>query len=214
MSTEVQIYGPAFSSFVRTVMLCCEEKGIDYSLGFELDGEAIEFHSEAHYRIHPWGKLPVLSHQGRRLYETAAICRYLDANFGGPALQPADPYQRALVDQWSAAISGYVDQALVRRYLLEFAFPKGEDGSVRMERVAEAQPEVENTLAILTTQLADQPYICGDRLTIADLLLLPMLDYLAGLPHGETLIAADSPLAAYLARLRERPSAQKVLAKR
>jgi len=214
MTTEVQIYGPVFSSFVRVVMLCCEEKGIGYRAGLTLDGAPIEFKSEDHHALHPWGKIPVIKHRQQTLYETATICRYLDSYFDGPALQPEDPAQRAQVDQWCATLSLYVDKALVRDYLLEFAFPKGENGQIRMDKVLEAEPAVKAQLAIINTQLADQAFLCGASLTLADLMLLPMLDYVAGLPQGDSLIEPGSALANYLERMRARPSAQKVLQQR
>jgi len=209
--SDVQIYGPTFSTFVRSVMLICEERGLSYSTGFVLDGEKIEFQGEAHVALHPWAKLPVTRHQGADLYETQAIGYYLNGFGDGPSLLPESALARAQTLQWCAAISGYIDSALVRRYLLEFARPKGENGSVRMEQVTAAEPEVRRSLEILSAQLGNQAFLCGEQLTLADLLLLPMLDYLSSLPQGAALIEPGSPLSEYLQRLRARPSAQRVL---
>ncbi len=208
---DVQVLGPQFSNFVRSVLLCCEEKGVSSSYGLAFDGVEIPFKSEAHFALHPFGKVPVLKHENRYLIETATICRYIDNVFPGTSLQPEDLYERASVDQWSHLIAGYIDQALVREYLLEFAFPKGENGAIRMDVVAQQQPKVMEVLQLLETQLAEKAFICGERYTIADALLTPMLDYIAGLPHGETLISPQSSLYGYVQRMRERPSGQKVL---
>ncbi|WP_370298274.1 glutathione S-transferase family protein, partial [Pontibacterium sp.] len=176
MSAQVHILGPAFSSFVRSVMFCCEEKGISYETKFEIDGQSLSLNDDTHLQYHPFGKIPALIHGERTLFETATICRYLDATFDGPALQPDDVYQRAKVDEWAAALSSYVDKAIVRQYLLEFAFPKGPDGQVRMDKVAEAEPEVVRMLGIVEKQLGDNDFICGDKYTYADAILTPMLD--------------------------------------
>lgn len=211
MHKDIQILGPTFSTFVRTVMLCCEEKSIAYQAGWSLGGSDIGSKSAEHQALHPWSKVPVIKHQGLTLYETGSILRYLDTAFAGIALQPADPVQRALVDQWCGAIGSYVDKALVRDYLLEFAFPKGENGAVRLTEVAQAEPAVKQTLALLATQLGEQPFLCGEQLSLADLMLLPMLNYLAGLPLGGGLLSEQPALKAYLQRLRSRPSARAVL---
>lgn len=211
MQNEIQIFGPRFSTFVRTVMLCCEEKEIGYQAGLNWDGVEIGSKSVEHQALHPWAKVPVIKHQGLTLFETGSILRYLDTTFAGATLQPADPLQRALVDQWSGAINSYVDKALVRDYLLEFAFPKGVDGSIRLDKVALAEPVVLDTLALLNDQLGEQSFLCGEQLSLADLMLLPMLDYLMGLPPADKLFAAQSGLTAYLQRLQARPSAQRVL---
>ncbi|SDK51536.1 glutathione S-transferase family protein [Billgrantia gudaonensis] len=211
MSESVHILGPQFSNFVRSVQWCCEEKGIPYTLGFELEGAPLEFGGEKHRTLHPFAKVPVLLHGERCLFETAPICRYLDANFDGPELQPHAPWQRAEVDQWSQALSGYVDQALVRRFLLEFVFPKGEGGSIRKERVEQATPEVVRMLNLLERQLEGHAYLVGEAFSMADAILAPMLDYLDGLPAGKPLMAENPALESYLQRLRQRESSRRVL---
>jgi len=211
MSVQVHILGPTFSSFVRSVMLCCEEKGVSYETKFEIDGQPLSLHDQTHLHYHPFGKIPALIHGERTLFETATICRYLDASFNGPALQPDDIYQRAKVDEWAAALSIYVDKAIVRQYLLEFAFPKGPDGQVRMDKVAEAEPEVVRILNIVEQQLGDNDFICGGEYTYADAILTPMLDYLAGTPNARKLMPENSTLMNYVLRMRNRPSGAKAL---
>ncbi|SIS94630.1 glutathione S-transferase family protein [Neptunomonas antarctica] len=211
MDMQVQIFGASFSTLVRSVMLCCEEKGVTYHIGMEIDGQEIKRKGVDHLALHPFGKMPVLAHGAHRLFETGPICRYIDACFEGPALQPSDLYQRALVDQWSQAISCYVDHTLVRQYLLEFAFPKGDKGEVRLDKVAEAEPEVISMLTLLEKQLGEQIFICGTDYSMADALLTPMLDYLAALPHADRLLPPDSLLTSYITRMRQRPSATAVL---
>ncbi|MDI3324073.1 glutathione S-transferase family protein [Pontibacterium granulatum] len=211
MSAKVHILGPTFSSFVRSVMLCCEEKGISYETKFEIDGQPLSLNDETHLQYHPFGKIPALIHGERSVFETATICRYLDATFDGPALQPTDIYQRAEVDEWAAALSIYVDKAIVRQYLLEFAFPKGPEGQVRLDKVTEAEPEVARMLSIVEKQLGDNDFICGSEYTYADAILTPMLDYLSGTPNATSLMPNNSVLMDYLLRMRARPSAVNAL---
>ncbi len=210
MTNPLYILGPEFSNFVRSVMLCCEEKGLDYQSGMAPTGTEIGFKSPEHLRLHPYGKVPVLLHEGRPLFETTSICRYLGQAFDGPALQPAQPWERACVDERCAEIALYIDQVLVRELLLEFAFPKGPDGSVCMDVVEEKLPAARAALTRVTELLGNKPFICGASYTIADALITPMLDYIAKLPMGKDLIG-DGKLHAYLERMRARPSGQKVL---
>ncbi|MBV1787995.1 glutathione S-transferase family protein [Marinobacterium sp. D7] len=210
----LHILGPTFSNFVRAVMLCCEEKGIDYTVGRELEGKSIGLKSEEHLKLHPHGKLPVLIHGDRVIFETAVICRYIDAAFEGPALQPDELWERTRVDQTAAEIALYIDQALVRKLLLEFAFPKGENGSVRMDAVEQAIPEARKALARVEALLGEREFIAADQYTLADALLTPMLDYISGLPIGPDLIPTGGALDQYLQRMRTRPSGIKVLKSR
>ena len=122
--------------------------------------------------------------------ETITILHYLDRLDGEAVLFPGDSYEQAFVEQWSSIVAIYIDQAVVRNLLLEFAFPKGEGGSVRQDKVEEAMPEARRALAILSEQLEGREYLCGDHFTAADLILIPILDYLVKIPLP---IMADFP---------------------
>lgn len=56
MSKNVYILGPQYSPFIRAVALCCEEKQITYSIGFEPFNDTIKVGSEQHLALHPFGK--------------------------------------------------------------------------------------------------------------------------------------------------------------
>ena len=115
----LHILGPGFSSLVRTVRLYSLEKGLDATFGMTLDGQAVGLRSETHRRLHPFGQLPVLVHDDRHVFETVAICRYLDQVF--PPRIASDPERELLVDQWASALATTVDRCLIRDYLLKVA---------------------------------------------------------------------------------------------
>ena len=213
MISHVHIYGKHFSSFVRSVQLCCEELGIQYTLGIEVDSHMIEFKSSEHLALNPFGKMPILIHDGRALYETQAICRYLIDNFSGTALQSQDIWQRAQVDQWCSAITSYIDKYVIRDYLMEFVFPKGDKGSVRMDVAQAAMPAIINAVKILESQLGNNDYLVGDEYSLADILLVPVLHYLIGGPNNSDLVSANSSLRTYVARIQARLAAKNVFVK-
>lgn len=208
---SVHIYGPQFSNFVRSVQWVCEEKGIDYTLGLEAPGLQAEFRGEQHRQWHPYLKIPVLLHQGRALTETAAICRYLDSHFAGPALQPAEAWARAQCDSWCQMLSLYFDKAIVRDYLLELAFPKGEGGQPRRDVLQQNKPAAEQAVGRMADQLGAQAYWLGDQPSLADAIAAPLVCYACDLQGAVALVPEDSPLCDYAARLRARPSGQPVL---
>ena len=204
----INIYGPSFSNFVRTVMLVCEEKKLAYSVGFEVAGKEVAFKSEQHLSWHPFGKIPVLLDNGLVLPETASICRYLDAD---KALQPDNSLAVAKHDALCALISIDIDKVLVREYLREFAFPKGDNNSVRFDVVKEVQPKAATVLAIIEKILAEENSLSSAQFTIADALLAPILHYISCLPAGFNLLTDFPKVEQYLANLMTRPSCQKVL---
>ena len=91
--TDVTIYGPPHSTYLRSARLALEEKGVDYAL------EPVEFKSPAHFDLHPFGRVPILRHGDFQLYESMAIMAYVDETFDGPALAPSEPRQRARMIQ-------------------------------------------------------------------------------------------------------------------
>lgn len=208
--TPVHIIGVQFSVFTRAAQFCCEEIGLPYSLGSEYEGKEFGLRSPALKTLNPFSKVPVLIDQGRILYETHAICRYLDSHYNQSHLQPGDAWQRAQMDQWCGVIANYVDKSIVRNFLLEFRLPRGENGSVRNDVVAAAMPEILNIVKILEAQLADQPFLLGEQLTLADIMLMPSLHYLSIAPHNQELLKIDSSLRTYVKNILERPSAKKV----
>jgi len=211
MSQQVYIYGPDFSTFVRSVKLVCEEKGISYQSGYAPEGRELKFGSQQHLEIHPFAKVPVLLHDGHHVCESSSILRYLEAAFPEPSLQPGDLWQRTLVDQWCGIVAGYIDQAIVRKYLLEFSRPKGPDGTVSLERVEAALPDLRNAIALIEEQLGHGDYLCGEQFTLADALLAPMVHYLCPLPGVEKVLSPDSNIRGYVSRVLQRESGQRVL---
>lgn len=208
--TSVHIIGVQYSAFTRAVQFCCEEIGLAYSLDTQIDGQDFGMRTPALKTLNPFAKIPVVIDKGRVLYESQAICRYLDNQYNQSRLQPGDAWQRGKIDQWCGVIANYVDKNIVRNFLLEFRFPKGENGSVRMDIVATAMPEIVRTVKILEDQLADQPFLLGSQLTLADIILMPSLHYLSTAPYNQELLKADSPLRSYVRNILDRPSAKNV----
>ncbi len=205
MSESVVIYGMAISNYVRSVLICCEEKGVDYKL------KAIKLRSPELLAMNPLCKVPVLKLGDFTLFETAAICRFIDRNFDGPPLSPQDLKSLARMDQWISAVNGSFDPVFIRRFILEYAFPKDADGKPDQTRIETALPRVKHHLEIVNDALSQNPYLTGKTPTIADYFMIPMLDYLEKIPPRNKLMNDMSATSDYLERMRQRPSCAKVL---
>ena len=68
-----------------------------------------------HRERHPFGKVPVLDHDGTRILETTAIARYLNDVLPGKSLIPSTPKDRARMDMVIGLIDSYGYGALDRR---------------------------------------------------------------------------------------------------
>ena len=79
------IHGIPLSTYVRTCRMACMEKGVPYEL------DPVMPQSPEQLAMQPWGSVPAMTHGDVRMYESLAICNYIDSAFDGPPLQPADP---------------------------------------------------------------------------------------------------------------------------
>jgi glutathione S-transferase len=182
--TKPEILGSLRSTYTRVACMVSEEKGIDYVLTETMLGA-----SEL-YQIHPFGKMPVLRHGDLELFESKAIATYLDRSFPGPELIPADHRLAGFTEQWVSLVNTVMDATLVRTYPLAFAAPKIRDGKPDQKTIDTVTPAVRHQLGILDKAVARTGYLAGDRFTLADINLLPILYYMRQLPEG---IAALRP---------------------
>ncbi|MHA1571807.1 MAG: glutathione S-transferase family protein [Alphaproteobacteria bacterium] len=180
--SDIVIYGPPQSTFTRTARMACAEKGVSYKL------QPLEFGSAELLALHPFGKVPAMSHGEFKLYETNAICRYIEASFPGPALLPADTAQRAQVDQWVSAISDYFYKDMIRDWVLQYFFPRGPDGQPDQETIKAAVEKSRGHLEILNAAIDGRNHVVGSSLTIADLFVAPIMTYVSRMPEGPTVL--------------------------
>ena len=202
----VSIYGPSQSSYVRSARMTAEEKGVSYELVTMGEGDEVRWGNEAHLALHPFGKVPALRAGDLTLFETSAICRYLDEIGTGAPLQPADAAGRARMEQWISAINCYLYPDAIKTYAFAYFFPKGEDGGPDRKVIDEVLPKLQTATAALDRALGEQAFLAGDTVSLADLFLAPVLAYLGALPEGGELIAKAGNLARAKADLEARDS--------
>jgi glutathione S-transferase len=194
------ILGDHRSTYVRSARMAFEEKGIAYTL------EPHRPQSPEILALNPFGKMPTFRCGELALYETSAIMRHLDETMPGPALTPADPVDRAKAEQWISVLNCYGYPAMVRNFVLQYAFPRGPDGKPDRATIDAALPEIRKILAPLNRAIDSRGHLVGDSLTLADILLTPMIAYVKAMPEGKDLLAEVPNLRRAADSLAERPS--------
>ncbi len=196
------VYGPAYSTYVRSVRLALEEKGVPYRLeeiDFDSDPGAIS--TPQHLARQPFAKVPAFEHDGFALHETCAITRYIDEAFDGVSLQPGDVRGRARMTQAIGIVDAYAYPVLVHQIVVPRMSGKqpGED----------ALPRALTCIDALAAVLGDNPYLAGDAPSLADLHLAPVFDYFRQTPEAERILGSAPGLGQWWARVAERPSVVK-----
>jgi glutathione S-transferase len=194
------VLGVPRSNYVRAARMAFEEKGIAYEL------RICRPHTPEMLAVHPWGKMPGLQLGERTLYETSAILRYVEETYPGPALMPADPFERARVEQWISAFNAYLDRAFVRDYVLAYAFPSGPDGKPDRAKIEAAVPVIRKGLAILDQGYGGRDYLVGETLSLADIILAPAIAFLGRFPESADLLGSFPNVRRAHATIAARPS--------
>jgi glutathione S-transferase len=202
------IYGPGLSTYVRTVRLVCEEKGAEYRL-VEIDIMSGAHKSPEHLARHPFGRVPAFEHDGFALYETSAITRYLDAELPGAPLTPPDAKGAARMQQAIAIVDAYAYGALISACVIQRVVVPMVGGTTDEAVIEAALPTARVSLRAFDLLCHDHAWLAGDRLSLADLHLAPIMAYFSGTPEGQRLLPEHPKLMSWWAAMSSRPSMAK-----
>jgi glutathione S-transferase len=198
--SAVEIFGIAPSTYTRAVRMACEEKGVAYELIRTMP------QSPEALALHPFGKIPILRHDGMVIPESKAIAAYLDKAFDGPALLPTETRAAAQAEQWVSLVNTVIDKTLVRIYIFAYFFPKTADKSPDRAAIDATAPDLRAQIGLLDKAVAPTGYLAGNQFSFADMNLMPILAYVRMFPEGAAAIGASPALAAYYERHSQRPS--------
>ena len=187
--SKMKLWGFDGSTYVRTVkMLLAEKQYTDFEQ-VQVNVLAGEPKSAEHLSRHPFGKVPVLDHDGMRILETSAIARYLNDVLPGKSLVPATPKDRARMDLVLSVIDSYGYGALVGGVAAYHLFPDFVGGKNDAMHDA-GMDNGKKAIALAMQTRGASPFIAGD-LSLADLYLAPIAFYLSLTPDMPELLAIE-----------------------
>jgi len=181
-ASTLTLIGDPRSTYVRAVRMALAEKGLDYTY------DPAPPHSDQVNAISPYGRVPVFRDGDNGLFETTAILRYIEESFDGTPLVGSNAEVRAEMEQWVSMINCHGYDAMVRRYVLQYVFPKGEGGAPDRKTIDAALPEIEMLLGAVDKAYSTRNYLAGNALTMADLLLSPIVFYLQMFPESKMIL--------------------------
>jgi len=192
------------SPYGRAVLAALEEKRADYEFAPVAPGT---LRAEPHIFRHPFGKIPVLEHNGFALYECQAILRYLDRVLPSPPLTPADPKAAARMDQAMNINDWYLFQGVgnvigFQRVVGPILMGLTPDEAA----IAEAMPRAQVVFAELARLLGDQDFFAGEAVSLADLMIAPHVEFLTRAPEWELLGVPYPNIVSWIRRMEARPS--------
>jgi glutathione S-transferase len=199
------LYGPAFSTYTRSMRMVLAEKGVEYDL-VEIDMLAGAHRQPDYRKRHPFERLPAFEHNGFAIYESNAIAHYIDDAFPGPRLAHPHIHRRTRDQQIVDVINAYGYKRIVTDIVVRYVFAdkaKGPDTAA----IAAAAPDAEYVLAaIQDLMLGSDPYLVGRVVSFSDLLLAPILAYFTQFQEGTRALAKLPKLAHWWLAMQQRPS--------
>lgn len=204
----MKLYVSSYAPNPRRVAMFIAEKGITGIESIQLDLMANEHKSESFRAKNPMAKTPALElDDGRVLAESRAICTYLEGLYPQPNLMGVDAEERAFIEM--------ADRRAEMHLLLGIANCARHTHPV-MAGIEQPQfpdfgtsqgQKMREYAAWFDSVLATQPYIAGQRFTVADITAFCALEFGRGVikykPGAEGLLH----LQAWRDRIAERPSA-------
>jgi glutathione S-transferase len=189
----------------RLVRMFIGEKGLEIPL-VQVDLMGAENRAEAFRAKNPAGQTPVLElDDGTCLAETVAICEYLEDLRPEPRLIGATPEERAATRMWTRRAELHVTIPLADGFRFAEGLPlfKG-----RIRTIPQAADDLKAIaqagLGWMDRRLAEVPYLCGERYTLADILLFAFVEF--GAQVGQRRDPTLAHLAAWYDRVAARPS--------
>lgn len=162
----------------RRVRIFFAEKGVPLPELIPVDIAKKEHRTEAFRRINPAQRLPVLQlDDGTALAETIAICRYIESLHPHPPLFGREAKQQALIEMWNRRIELGLFSSVSA--VFRHSHPSMAELEAQVPEWAEINREqIDDHLLVLELQLAANPFVCGDELTVADITAGIAIDFM------------------------------------
>jgi glutathione S-transferase len=198
----MKIYGHPMSTCTRKVLMTLLETGTPYEM-VVVDFAKGEHKQEPHLSRQPFGQVPALQDGDFALYESRAMCRYVNDKANG-SLVPRDLRDRARAEQWISIETSDFTSA-VMKFVFHHVFQRQQTP----ETLEAAGAQLDKALAVMDKQLASHPFIAGDSFSLADICFMPYVEYAMATPEKER-FAKYPNVTAWWSKVGERPTWRKV----
>jgi glutathione S-transferase len=179
--------------------------------GIKLETETIDImkgeNRQAPYlKKNPAGGSPCLElDNGMYLSEITAICEYLEDKFPAKPLIGSTPEEKAETRMWTRRIDLNICEPLANGFRYSEGLPMFKSRMPTLPEAAEGLKRIaQEKITWLDGLIAGREFICGKRLTLADILLFAFLSF--GTQVGQPLNEKNKNIKAWYDRMAARPS--------
>ena len=161
----IELWGRGNAYNVQKVLWVLAELELDYSHR-ELGKTPGDLDRPEFRALNPHGRIPVIDDDGHVVWESNTVVRYLAARYDPDGLWPLDPWRRSLAERWmdwelSRLQPDFID--------LFWGYYRTPEASRDAAFIADARQRCDRAMRQLDRQLAQAPFLAGERLTVADI---------------------------------------------
>lgn len=167
----IELWGRKNSSNVMTVTWTLNELGLEYKR-YNIGGTFGGADTPEMLARNPNAVVPTLADDGKVLYESNAVARYLSAKYGSGTLWPTDVYQRGVADQWMDWLKTTMYPGFVPIF---FNMIRKAPQDRNQAAIDAALKTTHKTLTDLDRHLQSNTYVAGDTFTMGDIPLGPAI---------------------------------------
>lgn len=165
----MRVLGRTSSINVRKVLWTLAEVGATFEHEAAWGEPGASVRQPAFLQLNPNGLVPVLEDEGRVLWESNTICRYLAAKHGREDLLPSDPLARAEVEMWMDWQATELNPAWRTAFLGLVRHHPAHSDPAAIER---SEVAWNSAMAVLDGQLRRTgAYVAGPTFTVADIVV-------------------------------------------
>lgn len=156
--------------------------------------------------VNPNQAVPVLVHDGTKIFESAAIQIYLGETFGvDKGLYPKPGPKRGDALKWLVWANVTLGEAMGRW----LANTLGPEALRNAAAGVQARKDIDRLVAMLDEELGDKPYVLGESASLVDFHLVSILGWMGSCGIDLT---PFSKVAPWVGRCAARPANQKLMA--
>ena len=191
----------------KVVRMFMAEAGIDVD-SQEIDLMSGENRRPEYMKINPRGTCPALElDDGGIVSEITAICEYLAEREGGSSLIGDTLEERAETRMWLRRIDLSIAENLANGFRYSEGLPMFKERITTIPEAADALKALaQEHIRWLDKQIAGKQFVCGERFSLADILLFSFLEFSNQV--GQPLDQDNKNITAWYERVEARPGSK------
>ncbi|MCW8200547.1 glutathione S-transferase [Verminephrobacter aporrectodeae subsp. tuberculatae] len=117
--------------------------------------------------MNPHGRIPVVLDDGEAIWESHTILRYLANKYGGEIFRASDPFARSLEERWMDWMLTTLQPDFLTGVF--WSYYRTPEDKQQWDSISQKIANCADHIRLIDRQLVDRHFLCGDRLSLADI---------------------------------------------